>query len=62
MEASGLDEYLLLPVHDEVVADVPRELADEVSRAIAECMSDDETYRVKISAGADILPERWQKV
>lgn len=61
MEAAGLDEYLLLPVHDEVVADVPSELAEEVARAIAECMSDDSTYRVKISAGADILPERWQK-
>ena len=61
MEAAGLDEYLLLPVHDEVVADVPAGLADEVSRAIAECMSDATTYRVKISAGADILPERWKK-
>jgi DNA polymerase-1 len=62
MEAAGLDEYLLLPVHDEVIADVPREMADEVAREISECMSDDTTYRVKISAGTDILAERWQKM
>jgi DNA polymerase-1 len=62
MEAADLDQFLLIPVHDEVVADVPEDMAEEVARAIAECMSDADTYRVKISAGADILKERWQKV
>lgn len=61
MEAADLDEFLLLPVHDEVVADVPEDMAEEVARAIAECMSDASTYRVKISAGADILKDRWRK-
>ncbi len=61
MEAADVSQFLLLPVHDEVVADVPEYLAEEVARTIAECMTDTETYRVKISAGADILKERWQK-
>lgn len=62
MEAAGLDEYLLVPVHDEMIADVPSELAHEVSRAIEECMTDLDGYRVRMTAGADILTERWQKV
>lgn len=62
MEAADLDQFLLIPVHDEVIADVPREMAEEVAHEIAECMTNRTDYRVQITAGADILPERWQKV
>lgn len=62
MEAADLDQFLLLPVHDEVIADVPHDMAEEVAHEIAECMTNRTDYRVQITAGADILPERWVKM
>jgi DNA polymerase-1 len=62
IEAAGLSDLLLLPVHDEVIADVPRDQAVEVAHEIEECMTDRDGYRVLITAGADILPDRWKKM
>lgn len=62
MEAGGLDDYLLVPVHDEIIADVPSDIAREVAKEIEECMTNRTDYRVHITAGADILPDRWVKL
>lgn len=61
MEAADVDQFLLFPVHDEVIADTPKKLAEDVACVIAECMTDRDNYKVNITAGADILPERWKK-
>lgn len=61
MEAAGLSDYLLIPVHDEVVADVPREDAENVLHELEACMTDRENYAVAILADGGIMPERWQK-
>lgn len=41
MDAAGLSEHLLLPVHDEIIAQCPEADAEEVLRSIAECMDGD---------------------
>ena len=41
MDSAGLGEHLLLPVHDEIIAQCPEADADEVLRGIAECMDGD---------------------
>lgn len=62
MEAAGLGDLLLLPVHDEILADVPREDLEDVKLLIEESMTDRENYRVAITAGAAVMENRWQKM
>lgn len=62
MESAGLVDFMLLPIHDEILLDVPITEKEEVKRAVAECMSDYTNYRVAITAAPDELPVRWQKV
>jgi len=49
---------IVLPVHDELVFDVPREMAGEVRQLIEETMSDS-TYRVPITCSSDLLESNW---
>lgn len=60
-ESAGISDHFLFPVHDEIVADVPREDADEVLRLIEDCMSDRDGYAVALTVEGQILNERWQK-
>lgn len=61
MDAAGLGDNLLLPVHDEIIAEAPIADIDEVKRIIEECMTDRSGYRVPLTAGANVLTERWEK-
>lgn len=58
---AGLGEFMLLPIHDEILLEVPAEMAEDAKRTIEACMSDPTTFRVPITAGATILRERWTK-
>lgn len=58
MDAAGVGEYLTIPVHDEIQADVPADIAEEVSRTIQECMTDTTTWAVPITADVQIV-DRW---
>jgi DNA polymerase-1 len=58
MDEAGLVPYLRLPVHDEVLASVPKAEAEEISRAIAKAM----TFSLKgvpIEADAAIGKRSW---
>lgn len=61
IDARGLGDNLLLPIHDEVLAEVPESDAEEALRIIEECMTDRENYAVPLTAGGSILRERWIK-
>jgi DNA polymerase-1 len=61
MDVAGVGDYLVLPVHDEVIADAPAEEAEEVLRVIQDCMTDTTNYRVHIPAEGKVMAERWQK-
>lgn len=58
MDNAGVSEFLTIPVHDEVLADVPSGLADEVAHTIQECMTDLTGYAVPVAASASIVA-RW---
>jgi DNA polymerase-1 len=62
MDAAGLGDNMVLPVHDEILCEVPKEDAEEAAKLIEECMTDRTTYRVPLTAGASIMLDRWQKV
>lgn len=61
MDSAGLGEFLLLPVHDEIILEVPEALAEWALRTVEECMTDRTSYKVPFTAGGSILTERWMK-
>lgn len=58
LAAAGLDEYMILPVHDEIILDVPRDVQDSVVKTIRDIMNDDTIISVPITAGV-ASGERW---
>lgn len=58
LDLAGLGEYMILPVHDEVVFDVPLDVADEVERTINEVMHEGSMFSVPLTVGIDRV-QRW---
>ncbi|QMU72122.1 DNA polymerase [Streptacidiphilus sp. P02-A3a] len=58
MDEAGLTEYLRLPIHDEVLASVPADRAEEIAREIERCMRFP-LYGVPIDAEAEIGGRSW---
>lgn len=59
LDASGLGDYMVLPVHDEVVFDLPRDILDEAVPMIGECMSNRTDYLVPITASPEVIDGAW---
>ena len=59
LDAAGLTKYLLLPIHDEVVASVPVEDYEWVARDISDIMSVKGVYAVDLIAEAEGPFDRW---
>jgi DNA polymerase-1 len=59
IDAAGIGQYLILPVHDELVLDVPREEAQEVLQTLEEVLNDTVNYAVPLTWGGDILDGSW---
>lgn len=58
MAKAGLDDYLLLPVHDEILFQAPVDIAHEVAHTVGEVMSG--TFiDVPISATGEIYGKTW---
>ncbi len=59
MDAAGLGEYMILPVHDEVIFDVPHTEVADVLPVIGDVMSDKENYLVPITASPEVIDGPW---
>jgi len=59
--SAGLAEYMLVPVHDEILFEIPLSQVDEMKRVIVEAMTDNETFSVPITCDASVMTERWVK-
>lgn len=60
LDAVGLGEYLTLPVHDELVLDVPREIHKEVLHTLVETLNAvGKDYLVPLTWGADVMEKTW---
>ena len=55
----GLSEYLIATIHDEVVAEVPEDFADEYRVLIAEAMSDETTFSLPIVSNTGAGAPKW---
>lgn len=58
MDARGIGENILLPVHDEVIASCAPEDAEEVKQIMQECMTVSD-YAVELTAGPEGPIDRW---
>jgi len=59
LDLAGLGPYMTLPVHDEVVFDIPRSEVSELIPVISQAMNITEGWAVPITAGVDGPYERW---
>lgn len=55
MHEQGLSAYMRLPVHDEILNDVPEEDAEEIARLVPQILRDD-SYDVPLTADSTIVP------
>lgn len=54
----GLADYLILPVHDEVIADVPKDEAEEYGRELVKAMENRSDFAVPLTVDKEEV-ERW---
>jgi DNA polymerase-1 len=59
LDQADLTEYLIVPVHDEIVLQAPRKDAEEFMRVVKQCMTTTEGWSVPLTAGIDGPLERW---
>lgn len=59
LDAAGLSDYLVVPVHDEIVMNVPRKDADEIMPLVKRCMTTPQGWAVPLTAGIDGPFSNW---
>ena len=59
LDQADLTEYLIVPVHDEIVLNAPRKDAHEIMKVVQECMTTREGWDVPLSAGIDGPLDNW---
>lgn len=58
LDNAGMDEFMMLPVHDEMILDVPRESQSDVIATLNDIMNDDDIISVPVTAGIS-HGKRW---
>jgi len=58
LDAAGLGEWMCLPVHDEVILDVPAEHIRDAAHALQQVMNDEKLLSVPITASVSV-GESW---
>jgi DNA polymerase-1 len=59
LDAADLTEYLIVPVHDEIVLNAPRKNVQEIMQIVKECMTTRDGWDVPLTAGIDGPLENW---
>lgn len=59
LDQADLTDYLIVPVHDEIVLQAPRKEAEEIKKIVRECMTTTEDWAVPLTADADGPLETW---
>jgi len=59
LDQADLTELLIVPVHDEIVLNAPRNDVEEIKRIVKECMTTTEGWAVPLTAGIDGPMENW---
>lgn len=59
LDMADLTEYLIVPVHDEIVLQAPKSEAAEIMRVVQQCMTTTEGWEVPLTAGVDGPFDNW---
>ena len=59
LDQADLTDYLIVPVHDEIVLEAPRKDAEEIKRLVRQCMTTTEGWSVPLTADVDGPLENW---
>lgn len=59
LDQADLTDLLIVPVHDEIVLNAPREDAEEVKQLVKKCMTTTDGWAVPLTADADGPLENW---
>jgi DNA polymerase-1 len=59
LDQADLTEMMVVPVHDEIVMQVPRDQVEDVKQILGECMTTTEGWAVPLTAGVDGPFENW---
>lgn len=59
LDQADLTEHLIVPVHDEIVLQAPREEAREIMQIVKKCMTTTENWEVPLTSGIDGPMENW---
>ena len=59
LDQADLTELLIVPVHDEIVLNAPREDAEEIKQIVRKCMTTTDGWNVPLTADVDGPLESW---
>lgn len=59
LDQADLTDLLIVPVHDEIVLNAPREDAEEIKQLVKKCMTTTEGWDVPLTADVDGPLENW---
>jgi DNA polymerase-1 len=59
LDNADLTELLIVPVHDEIVLNVPKDNVKDIMETVRECMTTREGWSVPLTAGVDGPFENW---
>lgn len=59
LDHADLTDYLIIPVHDEIVLQAPRKDAEEIKQIVRQCMTTKEGWSVPLTADVDGPLENW---
>jgi DNA polymerase-1 len=59
LDQADLTEYLIVPVHDEIVLNAPKENVSEIMETVRDCMTTTEGWQVPLTAGVDGPFDNW---
>lgn len=59
LDNAGYGGYLRMFVHDEVIAEVPTQDAEEILHGMVEVMNDPDTYAVPLLVEGEVCPTSW---
>lgn len=59
LDQADLTEYLIVPVHDEIVLQAPESEAEEVMQTVRECMTTRDGWEIPLTAGVDGPFKNW---
>lgn len=59
LDHAGLTEFLVLPIHDELLWDAPADQVDDIAHEAIAVMEDRESFAVPITVDAEIYDDNW---